>query len=155
MIEVPAAVAIADLLAKEVSFFSIGTNDLIQFTLAVDRMNEQISYLYEPYHPAILRMLRTVTNAAKERSIPVSVCGEIAGDVNALPIWLGLGIEELSLSAQAILPLKESMLRTKASDSRRLLEEMFRCSTAREVRLLADRFHTETALAPGSIVPRT
>jgi phosphotransferase system enzyme I (PtsI) len=155
MIEVPAAVAIADLLAKEVSFFSIGTNDLIQFTLAVDRMNEQISYLYEPYHPAILRMLRTVTNAAKERGIPVSVCGEIAGDVNALPIWLGLGIEELSLSAQAILPLKESMLRTKASDSRRLLEEMFRCSTAREVRMLADRFHAEVALSPGSIVPRT
>ncbi|MCD9024257.1 phosphoenolpyruvate--protein phosphotransferase [Cohnella silvisoli] len=153
MIEVPAAVAIADLLADEVSFFSIGTNDLIQFTLAVDRMNEQISYLYEPYHPAILRMLRTVTNAAKASGIPVSVCGEIAGDVNALPIWLGLGIEELSLSAQAILPVKESMLRTKASDSRRLLEQMFRCKTAREVRRLAESFHAEAALAPGNAQP--
>jgi phosphotransferase system enzyme I (PtsI) len=154
MIEVPAAVAIADLLAEEVSFFSIGTNDLIQFTLAVDRMNEQISHLYEPYHPAILRMIRTVVNAAKQKGIPVSVCGEIAGDVNALPIWLGLGIEELSLSAQAILPVKESMLRTKASESRQLLEEMFKCSTAREVRLLADRFHAEAALAPGKVLPR-
>lgn len=150
MIEVPAAVAIADLLAAEVSFFSIGTNDLIQFTLAVDRMNEQISHLYEPYHPAILRMLRTVANAAKLRGIPVSVCGEIAGDVNALPIWLGLGIEELSLSAQAILPVKECMLRTKASESRQLLDEMFKCTTAREVRLLADRFHAVAALATGS-----
>jgi phosphotransferase system enzyme I (PtsI) len=153
MIEVPAAVAIADLLAEEVAFFSIGTNDLIQFTLAVDRMNEQISHMYEPYHPAILRMIRTVTRAAKAQGIPVSICGEIAGDVNALPIWLGLGIEELSLSAQAILPVKESMLRTKASDSRKLLEDMFRCKTAKEVRALADQFRAETALAPGSVQP--
>lgn len=153
MIEVPAAVAIADLLAEEVAFFSIGTNDLIQFTLAVDRMNEQISHMYEPYHPAILRMIRTVTNAAKAQGIPVSICGEIAGDVNAIPIWLGLGIEELSLSAQAILPVKESILRTKASDSRKLLEDVFRCKTAKEVRALADLFRAETALAPGSVQP--
>ncbi|BBI34572.1 phosphoenolpyruvate--protein phosphotransferase [Cohnella abietis] len=153
MIEVPAAVAIADMLAEEVSFFSIGTNDLIQFTLAVDRMNEQISHLYEPYHPAILRMLRTVANAAHKNGIPVNICGEIAGDVNALPIWLGLGIEELSLSAQAILPVKESMLRTKASESRQLLEEMFRCKTAAEVRALASQFHMEAAMALGNIKP--
>lgn len=151
MVEVPAAVAIADLLAKEVSFFSIGTNDLIQFTLAVDRMNEQINHLYEPFHPAILRMIRTVTKAADDQGIPVSVCGEIAGDVNALPIWLGLGIKELSLSAQAILPVKESILRTKAADSQKLLEEMFRCSTAEEVRQLANQFHAEAALTPGSV----
>ncbi|RKP55336.1 phosphoenolpyruvate--protein phosphotransferase [Cohnella endophytica] len=151
MIEVPAAVAIADLLAEEAAFFSIGTNDLIQFTLAVDRMNEQISHLYEPYHPAILRMIRAVTNAAKSQGIPVSICGEIAGDVNALPIWLGLGIEELSLSAQAILPVKDGLLRTKAADSRKLLEEMFRCKTASEVRALASQFHAEAALAPGNV----
>ncbi|WP_239617254.1 phosphoenolpyruvate--protein phosphotransferase [Cohnella mopanensis] len=153
MIEVPAAVAIADLLAEEVAFFSIGTNDLIQFTLAVDRMNEQINHLYEPYHPAILRMIRTVTKAAKAQGIPVSICGEIAGDVNALPIWLGLGIEELSLSAQAILPIKESMLRTKASDSRRLLEDVFRCKSASEVREITSQFRAELALAPGSVQP--
>lgn len=154
MIEVPAAVAIADLLAKEVSFFSIGTNDLIQFTLAVDRMNEKINHLYEPYHPAILRMIRTVVKAAKERGIPVSVCGEIAGDVNALPIWLGLGIEELSLSAQAILPVKESVLRTNATDSHKLLEEMFQCSTAGDIRKLADQFYTEAAAAAGNVKSR-
>lgn len=147
MIEVPAAVAIADLLAEEVSFFSIGTNDLIQFTLAVDRMNEQISHLYEPYHPAILRMLRAVARAAHGKGIPVCVCGEIAGDVRALPIWLGLGIAELSLSAQAILPVKEILLRTNADASRRLLDRMFQCSTSGQMRDLAERFYTETALA--------
>jgi phosphoenolpyruvate-protein phosphotransferase (PTS system enzyme I) len=145
MIEVPAAVAIADLLAEEASFFSIGTNDLIQFTLAVDRMNEQINHLYEPYHPAILRMLRTVANAAKQKGIPVSVCGELAGDAAALPIWLGLGIEELSLSAQSILPVKECMLRTKASDSRKLVDQLFSCSTAQEIRALAEHFHADIA----------
>ncbi|WP_256761557.1 phosphoenolpyruvate--protein phosphotransferase [Cohnella sp. WQ 127256] len=153
MIEVPAAVMIADLLAEEVSFFSIGTNDLIQFTLAVDRMNEKISHMYEPFHPTILRMIRTVTNAAKAQGIPVSICGELAGDVNALPIWLGLGIEELSLSAQAILPVKESMLRTKAADCRILLEELFRCKTAVEIRALTHQFHAEAALAPNHMHP--
>lgn len=147
MVEVPAAVAIADLLAEEVAFFSIGTNDLIQFTLAVDRMNETISHLYEPYHPAVLRMLRTIARAAHDRGIPVNVCGELAGDARALPIWLGLGIDELSLSAQAILPVKETMLRTKASDSRKLLGELFECRTAGEIRARAERFHAESLLA--------
>lgn len=146
MIEVPAAVAIADLLAEEVAFFSIGTNDLIQFTLAVDRMNEQISHLYEPFHPAVLRILRTVVNAARKHGIPVNVCGELAGDVRALPIWLGLDIDELSLSAQAILPIKESMLRTKAADSRKLLEELFKYRTADEIRSSAERFYAERLL---------
>ncbi|XID95260.1 phosphoenolpyruvate--protein phosphotransferase [Paenibacillaceae bacterium WGS1546] len=153
MIEVPAAVAIADILAEEADFFSIGTNDLIQFTIAVDRMNERISHLYEPFHPAILRMIRTVANAGKRRGIPVSICGEIAGDVNALPIWIGLGIEELSLSAQAVLPVKNRLLRTKASDSRKLLDDVFRCKTAREAREVAGRFHAEDALAPGGAKP--
>ncbi len=153
MVEVPAAVAIADILADEVSFFSIGTNDLIQFTLAVDRMNEKISHMYEPFHPAILRMIRSVAQAAKAKGIPVNICGEIAGDVNALPIWLALGIDELSLSAQAILPVKERLLRSKASDSRNLLDGLFRCGTAKEARELARQFHAETALAPGAANP--
>jgi len=153
MIEVPAAVAIADLLAEEAAFFSIGTNDLIQFTLAVDRMNEQISHMYEPFHPAIMRMIRTVSQAARAQGIPVSVCGEIAGDVQALPIWLGLGIEELSLSAQAILPVKESLLRSKASDSRNLLDGLFRAKTAAEARAIAYQFHAEAALSPGNAGP--
>lgn len=146
MIEVPAAVAIADLLAEEVAFFSIGTNDLIQFTLAVDRMNEQINHLYEPFHPAVIRMLRTVVNAAHKHGIPVNVCGELAGDVRALPVWLGLGIDELSLSAQAILPVKECMLRTKAADSRSLLDELFKYRTAGDIRSSAERFYAERLL---------
>jgi phosphotransferase system enzyme I (PtsI) len=153
MIEVPAAVAIADLLAEEAAFFSIGTNDLVQFTLAVDRMNEKINHLYEPFHPAVIRMLASVTEAAKRRGIPVSVCGELAGDVLALPIWLGLGIEELSLSAQAILPIKESILRTRATDSRSVLEEILRCSTAMQIRERAANFHGKMAQKPARVRP--
>jgi len=141
MIEVPAAVAIADLLAEEVAFFSIGTNDLVQFALAVDRMNEHINHLYDPYHPAILRMLASTVDAAKRHGIPVSVCGELAGDVLALPIWIGLGIEDLSLSVQAILPFKESLLRLQAADCGRVLEQMMKCRTATEIRRTAEQFH--------------
>ncbi|MCC3372953.1 phosphoenolpyruvate--protein phosphotransferase [Cohnella sp. REN36] len=153
MIEVPAAVLIADLLAAEVSFFSIGTNDLVQFTLAVDRMNEQISHLYEPFHPAIIRMLQAVTEAANRRGIPVSVCGELAGDVRAMPIWLGLGVDELSLSAQAILPVKDAMLRTSAQESRLVFEELFALPTAQAITERLERFHAETALAAGKVKP--
>ena len=92
MIEVPAAVTISDLLAEEADFFSIGTNDLVQYVLAVDRMNEQIAHMYHPFHPAILRMLRTTVEAAHRAGIPVSVCGELAGDERAIPLWLELGV---------------------------------------------------------------
>lgn len=153
MIEVPAAVAIADLLAEEVSFFSIGTNDLVQFTLAVDRMNEEISHLYEPFHPAILRMLRAVVEAAHRRGVRVGVCGELAGDVRAMPLWLGLGIQDLSLSAQAILPVKETLLRTRAQVSRALMNEVFSLRTASAIRERLERFHTEAALAQGIVKP--
>ncbi|WP_027090997.1 phosphoenolpyruvate--protein phosphotransferase [Cohnella thermotolerans] len=153
MIEVPAAVAISELLAGEVSFFSIGTNDLVQFTLAVDRMNEQISHLYEPFHPAVLRMLRTVVEAANRHGVQVNVCGELAGDVRAMPIWLGLGIHELSLSAQSILPVKETMLRTYAQESRMLMDEIFRLRTAKEIRERLEKFHAESALAKGNVRP--
>ncbi|MBB6730256.1 phosphoenolpyruvate--protein phosphotransferase [Cohnella zeiphila] len=153
MIEVPAAVAIAELLAQEVAFFSIGTNDLVQFALAVDRMNEQISHLYEPFHPAVLRMLRSVVEAAKGQGIQVNVCGELAGDVRAMPLWLGLGIHELSLSAQAILPIKEALLRTSAQESRSLIKELFLLRTGKEIRERLERFHAESALSHGNVRP--
>ncbi|MGG4035155.1 phosphoenolpyruvate--protein phosphotransferase [Paenibacillus cisolokensis] len=140
MIEVPAAVHIADLLAEEVDFFSIGTNDLVQFTLAVDRMNEQISHMYEPFHPALLRMLKITVEAAKRAGIPVGVCGEMAGDLKALPIWLALDIDELSMSAHSILPVKERLLRTKQSASRELLPELLNCRTSREIHQLLQKF---------------
>lgn len=133
MIELPAAVQIADLLAEEVDFFSIGTNDLVQFTLAVDRMNEQISYMYDPFHPAILRMLRMTVEAAKSKGIKVGVCGEMASDLCALPIWLALDVDELSMSGHAILELKERLLRTCQEESRELFAELLRCRTSVDI----------------------
>ncbi|WP_139998091.1 phosphoenolpyruvate--protein phosphotransferase [Paenibacillus paridis] len=133
MIEVPAAVMIADLLAEEVDFFSIGTNDLVQFTLAVDRMNEEISHLYEPYHPALIRMLRMTVEAAKRRGITVGVCGELAGDLRALPIWLSLDVDELSMSSHSILQVKERLLCTSQEESKEVFEQLHGCRTSTEI----------------------
>ncbi|RIX49968.1 phosphoenolpyruvate--protein phosphotransferase [Paenibacillus nanensis] len=133
MIEVPAAVMIADLLAQEVDFFSIGTNDLVQFTLAVDRMNEEISHLYDPFHPALMRMLIQTVEAAKKYGITVGVCGELAGDLRALPIWLGLDVDEISMSAHSILLVKERLLGTHQKESRLLLQELKACRTSAQV----------------------
>jgi phosphotransferase system enzyme I (PtsI) len=133
MIEVPAAVMIADLLAEEVDFFSIGTNDLVQFTLAVDRMNEEISHLYEPYHPALIRMLRMTVEAAKRSGITVGVCGELAGDLRALPIWLSLDVDELSMSSHSILQVKERLLCTSQEESREVFQQLHTCRTSTEI----------------------
>ncbi|MGO4540589.1 phosphoenolpyruvate--protein phosphotransferase [Paenibacillus sp. 2TAB19] len=140
MIEVPAAVMIADMLAKEVDFFSIGTNDLVQFTLAVDRMNEEISHLYEPFHPALLRMLMLTVDAAKRNGIKVGVCGELAGDLRALPIWLSLDVEELSMSSHSILPVKERLLSTTQNESREVLHQVLECRTSNEIIDVLTRF---------------
>ncbi|MFH5182999.1 phosphoenolpyruvate--protein phosphotransferase [Paenibacillus sp. TAB 01] len=133
MIEVPAAVMIADLLAAKVDFFSIGTNDLVQYILAVDRMNETVAHLYDPFHPAVLRMLKTTVEAAKANKIHVSVCGELAGDIRALPIWLGLGITELSMSVQSILRVKNSLLQSQYNTSGAVWEELLRCTSGKAV----------------------
>ncbi|MBW7457545.1 phosphoenolpyruvate--protein phosphotransferase [Paenibacillus sepulcri] len=142
MIELPAAVMIADLLAKEVDFFSIGTNDLVQFTLAVDRMNDQISHLYEPYHPAVLRMLKFTVEAAKQAGIHIGVCGEMAGDLKALPIWLALDVDELSMSPHAILPIKERLLSLTQQDSRSLFSEILTCRTSRSIHEMLASFQS-------------
>ncbi|WP_042199368.1 phosphoenolpyruvate--protein phosphotransferase [Paenibacillus camerounensis] len=132
MIEVPAAVMIADLLAEEVDFFSIGTNDLVQYVLAVDRMNEQIAHMYHPYHPAVLRMIRMTVQAARSAGIDVSVCGELAADERSLPLWLELGISNLSMSPQALLRVKHRTLNTLASDARETAKACFRYKTSLE-----------------------
>lgn len=143
MIEVPAAVAIADILAEEVQFFSIGTNDLIQYVLAVDRMNERISHLYEAYHPAVLRMLKLTVEAARQRGISVSVCGELAGDADALPIWLGLGVHELSMAGQSILSVKSRLIESTEEESKRLMERLLACRTSEEMKALLHSKGTE------------
>ncbi|WP_438446706.1 phosphoenolpyruvate--protein phosphotransferase [Gorillibacterium sp. sgz5001074] len=134
MIEVPAAVVIADLLAEEVQFFSIGTNDLIQYVLAVDRMNETVSALYDPYHPAILRLLKQAADAAHRKGIPVSVCGEMAGDPDAMPLWLGLDIRELSMSVQSLLSVKEKVLKSDTAHGAEFIREALKCVTSEEIR---------------------
>lgn len=136
MIEVPSAALIADLLAKEVSFFSIGTNDLVQYVLAVDRMNEKVAHLYEPYHPAVIRLLKYIVDSARDAGIPVAVCGELAGDINALPIWLGLGIRELSVSVQSILSVKQQILTSDTDECKELLSRVLKCTTSEEIRKL-------------------
>lgn len=107
MIEVPAAAVAADAFAGEVDFFSIGTNDLIQYTMAADRMNETVAYLYQPCHPAVLRLIRMVIQAAKQQGKWVGMCGEMAGDQTAIPLLLGMGLHEFSMSAGSILPARE------------------------------------------------
>ncbi|RUT36288.1 phosphoenolpyruvate--protein phosphotransferase [Paenibacillus zeisoli] len=139
MIEVPAAAAIADLLAEEVDFFSIGTNDLVQYVLAVDRMNEQIAEMYHPYHPAILRMLRTTVRAAHAAGITVSVCGEMAGDERSVPLWLYLGIHDLSMSPQSLLRVKHKILGSKATEGKAVGEQCYKLRTSAEIEALLEQ----------------
>ncbi len=133
MVEVPSAGTIADLLAREVDFFSIGTNDLIQYSLAIDRVNEQVSYLYEPLHPAVLRLLRNIINSAHDCGITVSMCGEMAGEPLYMPILLGLGIDELSMNVMALLRVKRVLRSLTYKDSQNFIDEVFKLSTAQEI----------------------
>jgi len=133
MIETPSAAVIADALAKRVQFFSLGTNDLIQYTLAVDRMNEKIAHLYEPTHPAIVRLIKTTVVAARTQKVWVSVCGEMAGDPTLVPLLMGLGVDELS-AAPALLPqLKYLVRRLKLADAQELAKFALECESATEI----------------------
>jgi len=133
MIEVPSAAMIADLLAREVDFFSIGTNDLIQYSLAVDRNNEHVSYLYRPLHPAILRMLQFVLSSARSAGIDVSMCGEMASDALYSPLLLGMGLRRLSVTSRAIPEVKEQVRQLTMSDLESVAERCLKFSTAAEV----------------------
>ena len=124
MIETPSAVTICDLLAREVDFFSVGTNDLVQYLLAVDRVNNQIAYLYEPHHPAVIRSLEQVSRVAKETGKPITVCGEIAGDPHFLPILLGLGFDHLSCAPPLLQELKFFGRRFTYEECRELVNEI-------------------------------
>lgn len=140
MIEVPSAALIADILAREVDFFSIGTNDLIQYALAVDRNNEHVSYLYRPLHPAILRMLRFVIDSAKGQGIDVSMCGEMAGDRHYAPLLLGMGLRRLSLSPRAIPEVKTQIRQLSLGDLEGVVGKCLTMSSADEVERCLDAF---------------
>jgi phosphotransferase system enzyme I (PtsI) len=145
MIEVPSAAMIADVLAQEVDFFSIGTNDLIQYSLAVDRNNEHVSYLYRPLHPAILRMIRFVLDCAREHGVEVSMCGEMAGDQRYTALLLGMGLRRLSVSPRSIPDIKKQI---RSSDIRELEEATERCLTmgsAAEVERCLDSYLAKQA----------
>jgi phosphotransferase system enzyme I (PtsI) len=133
MIEVPSAALTADLLAEEADFFSIGTNDLIQYCLAVDRTDDQVSRLYEPLHPAIIRTIRLVARAGRRRRIPVAVCGEMAADPVLLTLLVGLGLTEFSMAAAAIPVAKQVLRGLRASDARAIANRSLRARTPAEV----------------------
>ena len=133
MIEVPSAAIIADILAKEVDFFSIGTNDLLQYALAIDRVNEHVSYLYEPLHPAALRIIKNITDSAHKAGIAVGVCGEMAGEPEYALILLGLGLDQLSMNALSILKVKKVIRSIKYSEAKEIGEKALTLSTAQEI----------------------
>jgi len=120
MIEVPAAALMADALAKEVAFFSLGTNDLIQYTIAVDRVNERVAYLYEPTHPAVLKLVKMTIDAAHANGIWVGVCGQMAADPILAPLLVGMGVDELSVAPQAV-PLVKDVVRSVTHERTREL----------------------------------
>lgn len=133
MIEVPSAVILADRLAERVDFFSIGTNDLIQYALAIDRVNERVTYLYEPLHPAVLMMLRQTVEAGHRAGIKVAMCGEMAGDPLCTTILLGLKLDGLSMTPLAIPRVKKIIRNSRVDESAKLLETVMTFSTAREI----------------------
>ncbi len=133
MIEIPSASDIADILAREVDFFSIGTNDLIQYALAVDRINEHVSYLYEPLHPAVLRIIRWVVQSGHQAGIPVAICGEMAAEPAYAVVLLGLGLDELSMNPVSIPKVKKVLRMSRFEESRSLVEQLFQFATASEI----------------------
>ncbi|MBI4557726.1 MAG: phosphoenolpyruvate--protein phosphotransferase [Candidatus Hydrogenedentes bacterium] len=148
MIEVPSAVSLADVLAKECDFFSIGTNDLIQYSLAVDRGNEKIAHMYQPGHPAVLRMIQLTVRAAKAARIPCGICGEMAGMPMFTELLLGLGVDSLSMSAVAIPLVRAEVSGTRLTEAKRLARRALKLSTVSEVTaFLSKRYKERRALA--------
>ncbi|EGQ3959247.1 phosphoenolpyruvate--protein phosphotransferase [Staphylococcus pseudintermedius] len=133
MVEIPATAALADVFAKEVDFFSIGTNDLIQYTMAADRMSERVSYLYQPYNPSILRLIKQVIDASHQEGKWTGMCGEMAGDETAIPLLIGLGLDEFSMSATSILKARRQIKDLSRTEMVQLADRALNCATVDEV----------------------
>jgi phosphotransferase system enzyme I (PtsI) len=143
MVEVPAAAVIADQLAREVDYFSIGTNDLIQYALAIDRSNERVSYLYEPLHPAVLRLIKKIVDDAHAAGIRVAMCGEMAGDPLCCLILLGMQLDELSMNHLAIPRIKRILRHATLSEAKELLEKAISFNNAVDVRTYVQNYMSE------------
>lgn len=141
MIEIPSAALLADQFAKEVDFFSIGTNDLVQYTLAVDRMNEKVAYLYDYFHPAVLQLIKKTIEASHQAGKWTGMCGGMAGDPLAAPLLIGLGLDEWSMDAGSISKIKQIISKLDRSACKRLVEEIFELGTAEEIRAKLKVFH--------------
>ena len=133
MLEVPAAALTVDLLAADADFFAIGSNDLIQYMLAVDRADDAVAHLYEPLHPAVLRVLQQIVSVARDKAIAVSMCGEMAAEPLTAMMLLGFGVEQLSMNAVAIPMIKSLVRRLNRADAEQILEECLQMATAREI----------------------
>jgi phosphotransferase system enzyme I (PtsI) len=133
MIEIPSAALTAEMIAPEVKFFSIGSNDLIQYTMAVDRVNEKVANLYEPTHPAILRLIRACVEAAHNNGIWVGICGEMAGEPLYAPLLVGMGLDELSVAAASLPRVKEVIRRLKLTEAQELAAAALHANNSREV----------------------
>ncbi|WP_279525778.1 phosphoenolpyruvate--protein phosphotransferase [Staphylococcus gallinarum] len=140
MVEIPSTAALADVFAKEVDFFSIGTNDLIQYTMAADRMSERVSYLYQPYNPSILRLVKQVIEASHKEGKWTGMCGEMAGDEIAIPLLLGLGLDEFSMSATSILKVRRQIKGLSQNEMEELADRAINCATTEEVTTLVNQY---------------
>jgi phosphoenolpyruvate-protein phosphotransferase (PTS system enzyme I) len=147
MIEIPSAALAAQDLAKRVKFFSIGTNDLIQYSLAVDRLNDKIAHLYEPTHPAIIRLIKMTVDAARTQNIPVSVCGEMAGDPVLTPLLVGLGVDELSVATPYVPTIKYLIRRMKLEDAKKLAEFALGCESGTDILARSEAYAVKVAPA--------
>ena len=151
MVEVPSVVIMADVMAREVDFFSIGTNDLIQYSMAIDRQNRQVAHLFDPLHPAIIRMVKQVSDIAKARGIRLAMCGEMASQPLHIPILLGLGIDELSMNPQSIPAVKQAIRVVRAEEARDFLDKVLQQVTAADIRQLLESTYG-VILANGNVI---
>jgi phosphotransferase system enzyme I (PtsI) len=141
MIEVPAAALAAASFARHLDFLSIGTNDLIQYTLAIDRMDDEVNYLYDPVHPAVLRLIQMIIEAGRETGTPVSMCGEMAGDPHYVPMLLGMGLRELSMQPNSLLEIKEIVRNCRAKRLTKLVKRLFKRLETEDISVLLDEIN--------------